>query len=261
VHPGKNESGYGKYLTKFTSYYSPDLTGSRVPTARFNHPIYKKPTQASERAATRVEIDYHGALAGKGYEIFWVEESYFDLYLLHVQGGGRIKIMKDDGTFESKYLSYDSGNGQKFQMIVRYMLDQGYIKSGSIPSQRKYLADHPEKQEEVFGVCPNYIFFKESDEEPLGIDDIPLTEGRSMAVDNGIYKTTGLINFVRTVKAREENGRIGKAPLERFFITQDTGGAIKGNSRCDLYQGYGAEAELIAYNMNELGEQYVLIKK
>lgn len=257
--PGKNEPGHGKYLTKFTSYYSPDLTGSRTPSARFTRAIYKKPSAAADLAASRVDIDYHGALSGKGLELFWVEESFFDLYLLHVQGGGRIKVVAPDGSVETKYLSYVSANGRPFQMIYKYMLQKGYITNASIPNQRKYLQENPHKQEEVFSVCPNYVFFRESDEEPVGVQSIPLTEGRSMAVDTGIYKSTGLINFVRTVKLRP--GQSQKTPFSRFFISQDTGGAIKGNSRCDLYMGYGPEAELVAYNMNELGEQYILIKK
>lgn len=264
--PKKSEAGYAaEQTTKYTSYYSPDVTGSRVPTERFNHAVYKKPTEPALQNFSRVEIDYKGALAGKGYEIFWVEDSYFDLYLLHVQGGGRINIKNADGSKEIKYLSYDGKNTQSFKMIYHYLVNSGYLtpENASVPNQRKFLQDHPEKEEEVFGSCPSYVYFKESIEEPVGLDNIPLTEGRSLAMDSTIYKTTGIINFVKTKKAShvDENGQVAKVPFSRFFIGQDTGGAIRGNARCDLYFGYGPLAELTAYNMNEMGEQYFLIKK
>lgn len=265
-NPKKNEMGAreGRNTTHFTSYYSPDLTGSRVRTERFNHPIYKKPSDPAHQNHTRVEIDYKGALSGMGLELFYVEDSYYDLYLLHVQGGGRIKIFNEDGSYSYSYLSYDGKNERPFQMVYKYMVQQGYLNGdASVPAQRRFLAEHPEKEEEIFATNPSYVYFKESSEEPVGLDNIPLTENRSVAIDARIYKTTGLINFVKAVKPThvDENGRIIKAPFSRFFISQDTGGAIKGNARCDLYSGYGALAELAAYNTNDMGEQYFLVKK
>lgn len=264
--PHSKEPGYRKSTTtKFTSYYSPDFNGSRVPTSRFKRAIFKLPSNSVDREQKRVDIDYHNALAGKGLELFWVEESFFDLYLLHVQGGGRIKIHNPDGSMETKYLSYAGKNAQTFKMIYHHLVGRGYLKpdEASVPNQRKFLQENPGKEEEVFGSCPSYVYFKESIEEPVGVNNIPLTEGRSLAIDNTIYKTMGLINFVRTVKATrtDANGKVVKEAFSRFFISQDTGGAIRGNARCDLYMGYGPLAELAAYNMNELGEQYFLIKK
>lgn len=263
--PGKKEPGYRtKTTTKFTSYYSPDLHGSRVRTEKYKNPIYRKP-DAPHDNYTRVAIDYKGALDGKGYEIFYVQESHYDIYLLHVQGGGRIHVENPDGTTEMKYLSYDGKNAQPFQMIYKYMMAQGYLKpdNAGIPGQRQYLEQNPDKEEEIFGSCPSYVYFKESAEEPVGLNNIPLTEGRSLAIDVRTYKTMGMINFVKTIKAShvDENGKVVKVPFSRFFISQDTGGAIRGNARCDLYFGYGPLAELTAYNMNEQGEQYFLIKK
>lgn len=255
----------GKGTTQFTSYYSPDLHGSRTRTERYGRAIYRKPDVGAHQNYTRVDIDYKGALEGKGYDIFYVEESFYELYLLHVQGGGRIHVQNPDGTEEISYLSYDGKNSRSFQMIYKYMLEKGYLEPGNagIPGQRKFLEENPDKEEEIFGSCPSYVYFKESKEEPVGLNNIPLTEGRSLAIDSRIYKTMGLINFVRTVKAShtEDNGTVKKVPFSRFFIAQDTGGAIRGNARCDLYFGYGPQAELTAYSMNEKGEQYFLVLK
>ncbi len=264
--PKKTEMGFrtGRNSTHFTSYYSPDLTGSRVKTEKYKHAIYKKPADESQQNYTRVQIDYQGILEGKGLELFYVEDSFFDLYLLHVQGGGRIKIFNEDGTHSFSYLSYDGKNSQPFNMIYKYMVAKGYLRGdASVPAQRRFLEENPDKLEEIFASCPSYVYFKETVEEPVGLDNIPLTEMRSLALDSKIYKTTGLINFVKAVKPThiDENGKVVKAPFSRFFIAQDTGGSIRGNARCDLYSGYGPMAELAAYNTNDMGEQYFLIKK
>ncbi len=265
-NPKKSEmtNRSGRNTTHFTSYYSPDFSGSRVRTERFKRAIYKKPADPAHQNYTRVDIDYKGALEGKGLELFYVEDSFFDLYLLHVQGGGRIKVHNEDGSISYSYLSYDGKNSQTFQMIYKYMVQKGYLRGdASVPAQRRFLEEHPEKEEEIFGSSPSYVYFKETQEEPVGVDNIPLTENRSLAIDIRIYKTSGLINFVKAVRPThvDENGKVVKAPFSRFFIAQDTGGAIRGNARCDLYSGYGPLAELAAYNTNDMGEQYFLIKK
>jgi membrane-bound lytic murein transglycosylase A len=263
--PAAGELGHGRQQTHFTSYYSPDISGSRVPTERFKNVIYRLPTDPADRNFSRVEIDFHGALKGKGLELFYVEDSLYDLYLLHVQGGGRIRIHNPDGTQEIKYLSFEGRNTRAFQMIWRYMLEKGYLQPGQtgIPQQRQFLDENPHLQEEIFASSPSYIFFRESDDEPVGVHSIPLTELRSVAIDSRIYKSMGLITFVKTIRATHisPKGQVVKIPFSRFFIAQDTGGAIRGNARCDLYFGYGDLAELTAYNMNELGEQYFLVKK
>lgn len=264
--PGKTERGYGqgKQTTQFTSYYSPDLVGSTVKTEKYPRAIYGMPAP-QDREFTREQIDFKGALEGKGYELFYVQDSFFDLYLLHVQGGGRIKVISPDGSEKFEYLSYAGKNSHSFQMIYKYMVAKGYLKAGEagIDGQRKYLEEHPEKEQEIFASTPSYIYFKVTEDEPVGLNNIPLTERRSLAMDSRIYSDLGLINFVKTNKTIgiDENQKPIKTQFSRFMFFQDTGGAIRGNARVDLYSGYGPEAVLMAYNTNDLGEQYFLIKK
>lgn len=263
--PGENEPGRGSPLTTFfTAYYSPDLVGGRVPTADFQFPLYKMPTNENERQLSREDIDFNGALAGKGLELFWTQASLFDLYLLHVQGGGRIQVKNSDGTEEKIYISFAGANGRKGRFIYHYMVENGLLSAANagIDAQRQYLDDHPEQAKEILSSYASYVYFKETIEEPLGVENIPLTEGRSIAIDTTIYKDIGLLQFIDTdIGSRGPDGVIGSRRLQRFFLSQDTGGAIRGKGRCDLYLGYGKEAEDAAYNTKHQGKQFFLIKK
>lgn len=259
--PKKTEPGYGDGKTKFTSYYTPDFKGSRVQTPVYKNPIYALPTNEADRKLSRVEIDLDHKLSGKGLEFLWVKETLFDIYFMHIQGGGRVVL--PDG--KTTYLSYTGSNGQKFQMVSKYLIDSGLMERQNTNyfTQRAFLEEHPEHQRATYGTAPFFIYFKETKEEPHGLDDISLTEGRSLAWDNTVYKSLGVINFIQTVKTThlDEAGQPVKAPFSRFFLAQDTGSAIRGNARCDLYWGYGEEALFVAGKLMEMGEQYFLIRK
>jgi membrane-bound lytic murein transglycosylase A len=262
--PAATEPGAGQEkATLFTAYFSPDLLGSRTPSARFKNPIYGLPARADLRSKTREQIDFEGALLGQGLELFWVEDSLFDIYILHVEGGGRARLQNADGSEEKIYLSYAAANGQRFAFISRYMVAQGMLPNGaSIEAQERYIEENPHRAREIFASSPSYIFFKETKTEPLGVKNIPLTEGRSLAIDTRIYTEVGMITFVQADKPRRgDDGRPVYEDFSRFFISQDTGGAIRGNARCDLYMGYGEEAAYIAHNTKRMGRQIFLIKK
>jgi membrane-bound lytic murein transglycosylase A len=258
--PSKAERGYAEKKTYFTSYYTPDLQGSYEQTQEYKYPIYGLP-QASDQKLSRVEIDFDGKLKGKGLELLWVKNTLFDIYFMHIQGGGRVTLPNG----EVIYLSYAGKNGMKFQFISQYLMSPGPMSGMEVNywTQREFLEKNPEHQRAAYSTCPMFVFFKITDEEPHGVWDIPLTEGRSIAVDNTIYKTTGVINFIKTVKTTHlgDDGKPVKAPFSRFFLSQDTGSAIRGNARVDIYWGYGEEALFVAGKLMELGEQYFLIKK
>lgn len=259
-----SEPGHGTATpSTFTAYYSPDLSGSLVPDAEHRHPLYALPTDPADRALSREKIDFDNALAGKGLELVWVKEPLYDVYLLHVQGGGRIRVMTPEG--EKKfYVSYAGENGLAFKFVYHYMVANGMLSGADrgVVAQRNYIEANPEKAREIFASNPSYIFFKFTDTEPLGVDNIPLTESRSMAIDMTVYNHSGAISFVQASRpVKDAEGRTIFQPFSRFFMAQDTGGAIKGNARVDMYFGYGEEAEFTAYNTKVQGRHFFLLRK
>jgi membrane-bound lytic murein transglycosylase A len=261
--PKASEDGYASGQSLFTAYYSPDLHGSVVKTDKYKHAIYKKPKDKKLLNSTREEIDFKNKFGGHGLELFYVSESRYDIWLLHVEGGGRVQVKNKDGSITKHYLSYDSSNKQKFQMLFKYMLEKGMLVKGSagIDSQRRYIEMHPEHEQEIMASCPSYIYFKVTQDEPLGVKNIPLTENRSLASDYRLYKEYGILNFIQAKKPVRKNGKVELVPFSRFFINQDTGGAIRGNARSDLYFGFGEKAQTAANHLKQLGNQYFLIKK
>jgi membrane-bound lytic murein transglycosylase A len=259
--PKTTERGYAQGKTYFTSYYTPDLQGSREPSEVYKHPIYSLPSSEVDRKRSRVEIDFDKKLAGKGLEFLWVKNTLFDIYFMHIQGGGRVTL--PDGS--TTYLSYQGANGQKFEFVSKYLMESGLMKREETNyfTQRAFLEANPQHQRATYATAPFFVYFKETQEEPHGIENMSLTEGRSMAWDTTVYKTSGVINFIQTVKTThlDENGKPVKAPFSRFFLAQDTGSAIRGNARVDLYWGYGEEALFVAGKLMEVGDQFFLIKK
>jgi membrane-bound lytic murein transglycosylase A len=249
----------------FTAYYTPTLEASVAKTAGKPYPIYKAPP-AKDASHSRDEIDFDGALAGKGLELFYAPD-LFDLYLLHVQGGGIASVTDAAGNQTQYYLSYDGTNGKAFTFISKYMKSKGYIPDLSIEAQRTFLRNHPEKQKEIYATCPSYVYFKLTSNPPQGSDSVPLTDNRSIATDTGYYAFKGGIAFVTAHRPADpydpsESCEVGTyKPLSRFYLDQDTGGAIKGKGRVDLYFGESRYAEVAAYNTVERGNLYFLLLK
>lgn len=256
------ERGYNEDKTFFTAYYSPDLEGSKTKTAVFKNPIYAMP-EGNLRYLTRDQIDFQGKLKGKGLELFYVKDSVYDIWLLHVEGGGRVKVKQANGKYKYYHLSYAGTNKKKFRMLYPYMIQRGMLRKGeaSIAKQRAYFDNHPEDHREILKQCPSYVYFKVTRSEPLGVRNIPLTPNRSLATDYRTIKEYGFINFIKTKKPVDGSGGREKVDFSRFFINQDTGGAIKGHARVDLYFGYGRKAETAANFIHGLGDQYILILK
>ena len=154
-----------------------------------------------------------------------------------------------------KHISFDGMNAQPLRFFSKLMVERGYLEptQTSYDQQRKVFLERPEIQRELFNASPSYVYFKLTDEEPVGIHGIPLTERRSLAFDRRHYPASGLLNFIKV----NVNGK----DVTRFMLSQDTGGAIKGPARADLYFGYGQDARVAAETLGGYGSQYFLIKK
>ena len=241
----------------YTAYYSPVYDASLTKTAQYPYAIYSMPSDERLRTKTREQIIWEGALEGQGLELFYIAD-LFDLYILHLEGGGAVKI---DGNI--RYLSYTGHNSNKFNFISKYMKQMNYLteEDSSTLAQKAFLGKNPGKWREIYSQCPGYIYFKESYTEPLGMESIPLTDNRSIAQDRKHFSRKGLLTFIRAERPILVDGVMQMIPMSRFYIDQDTGSAIKGEARADIYFGFGEDATLAGQTLNTYGEMVYLIAK
>lgn len=253
--------------TLFTGYHTQPLRGSTRPRGEFKHAVYAKPSD-SRLLPSRAEIDFRGALTGKGLELFFTPD-LFDLYLAHMEGSGHVSL-EEGGRTKSLYLTFDGTNKLPWRFISKYMQEKGYIDNSSIAAQRKFLRANPHLHEEIFATCPAYVFFKVSTAAPKGSDLVPVTDGRSLATDNEFYRFKGLLAYVEGERPEEADQydfeeedvtRVKFRPFSRFFLDQDTGGAIKGKARADLYWGKDEYALYAATFLAHTGNIYFLLLK
>jgi membrane-bound lytic murein transglycosylase A len=260
-----------------TGYFEPVLMGSRAPSEIFHVPLYQRPKDLilvtlgdwrdkfrGERIAGRSVNGrlkpYHsraeivaGALVDKAQPLVWVDDP-IDAFFLHIQGSGRVSL-PDGGTLR---VGYDGHNGHVYRAIGRDLLKAGAIekKDISLQSIRAWLKANPDRMHEMMNRNPSYIFFRAvRGEGPIGAQGVPLTPGRSLAVDPGKLPL-GAPVWV-TSDYQDETGR----PLRRLMIAQDTGGAIRGAVRGDVFWGHGDKARALAGAMKATGRMYLLLPR
>lgn len=262
-----------------TGYYEPLLKGSRSASAKFPAALYGPPADLltidlssvypelkGKRLRGRVQgnrvIPYYnraeleGSASLRGREIVWVDDA-LDAFLLQVQGSGRVQLPNGDVI----RVQYADQNGYPYQSIGRYLVEKGEltVDQATMPGIRQWLTTNPARLNEVLDSNPSFVFFTEEkledpSEGPKGAQGVPLTPGRSIAVDPASVPL-GAPVFVDTTYPATDR------PLQRLVVAQDTGGAIRGTVRADFFWGFGHEAGDQAGRMRQSLRMWMLWPK
>lgn len=236
----------------FTGYFEPELRGSRNRTAQFRYPVYKKPRDlvSGQSYLSRREIS-NGALANRGLEIAWVADPV-ELFFLHVQGSGRIRL----DTGQTIRIGYAGKNGHTYRSIGKELVRRGVYNEHQVSAQviKNWVRRNPVDGQELLNFNASYVFFKEldrlaADKGPIGALNRSITTMRSIAIDPR-YTPLGAPVWIE---------KDGAAPLRRLMIAQDTGAAIKGAQRADIFYGTGEKAGEKAGRINDTGRMITLI--
>jgi membrane-bound lytic murein transglycosylase A len=274
----------GNRRVLFTGYYEPVYEGSLTPDETFRYPLYRPPDDLiridlslfrekfkGETIIARIEdkkvlpyysryqIETERVLKGKGLEIAWLKDP-LDVAFLHIQGSGRLRL--PDG--KEFLVHFQASNGQPYRSIGRYMIERGFLAREEMSMQaiKRYLTENPEVRDEVLHHNPSYVFFQKVENGPLGSLDVLLTPGRSVALDFSFFPK-GALGFISCQKpiVNDQGDIVGWTQFSRFVLNQDSGGAIKGAGRADVFWGSGPYAELTAGHLKHDGDLYILIKK
>ena len=252
-----------------TGYYEPVIEGSRTQNEVYNVPVYRRPSnlfvrgtnqssaglpnkgQVFRKIGRRKLVPYYdraeiedGAIEGRGLEICWLRNQT-DLLFTQIQGSARVNL--DDGT--TLRINYDAHNGYPYTAVGRILIERGIIPKEQMSMQkiREWMDQNPNDADELRRQNRSYIFFREvqlSDkDEAVGAQGVPLTPGRSIAVDKSlhVYGTPFFIEGQLPIDSAQ-----AKTPFRRLMVAQDTGSAITGPARADIYYGAGSEAGRIS---------------
>src|SRR6516165_4900807 len=267
-----------------TGYFEPVVAGSRFPSPEFHVPVYRRPrdlvatgyspasiaftnkcSRIGRPAANNRSAPYYdraaieaGALDGQKLEICWLKDP-FDLLTMQIEGSARVIL--EDGT--PLRISYDSHNGYGYSSIERVLVERNLIPRQEMSAQRirDWMAAHPDEAAKVRAANRSYVFFRitglTNDGEPVGAQGVPLTPGRSIAVDRlHEYGTPFFIEANLPIESVKSVSRFG-----RLMIAQDTGSAVVGPARADLYWGAGDDAARIAGRIRHPGRFAMLVPR
>ena len=265
-----------------TGYYEPVIDGSRTPTDVYTVPVYRRPSnlfvrgfrqsavglpnkgQVFRKIGRRKLVPYYdraeiedGAIAGRGLEICWLK-SQTDLLFAQIQGSARVRL--EDGS--TLRINYDAHNGYPYTAVGRVLIDRGIIPKEQMSMQkiREWMEQNPDGARELRRQNRSYVFFREvtlSDkDEAVGAQGVPLTPGRSIAVDKAlhVYGTPFFIEGELPIESEQS-----KTPFRRLMIAQDTGSAITGPARVDIFFGSGDDAGARAGDIRHAGDVVVFL--
>jgi membrane-bound lytic murein transglycosylase A len=237
----------------FTGYFEPELDGSRVQTARYRYPVYAMPPEAKRIRPwlTRRDILSTDVMNGRGLEIAWVDDSV-ELFFLQIQGSGRIRL--PDGNFIR--VGYSGANGHLYRSIGAELVRRNVYKPHQVSAQviKNWVRRNPVEGRELLLHNNSYVFFRNVDQVPahkgpLGAMNRSITRMRSVAVDPKFVELGSPVWLEKD----------GKKPLRRLMMAQDTGGAIKGAQRADVFFGTGDKAGGAAGRLRDPGRMMVLM--
>jgi membrane-bound lytic murein transglycosylase A len=273
----------GERTGLLTGYYEPIVDGSRFPSPEFSAPLYRRPrdlvvdgrkprkgtfpnraTVGRYNAKKELEPYYDrlaiedGALDGQRLEICWIRDP-FEAMSIQIQGSARVRL--EDGTMVR--LNYDAHNGHSYTAVGRVLIERNLVprEEMSMERIRQWMAANPDQAKELRGANKSFVFFRitglDTDTEPAGAQGIPLTPGRSIAVDKiHVYGTPFFIESELPLKGNRSRDR-----FRQLMVSQDTGSAILGPARADIYFGSGREAGAIAGRIRQQGRFTMLLPR
>lgn len=257
-----------------TGYFEPMLEGALERDEQFRYPIYSVPSDLVQRDGevgrlieerltpywTRAEIEEQNLLAGQ--ELVYLNDPV-EAFILQVQGSGRVRLR--DGSV--RRIQYAAKNGRPYSSIGKYLAERGAMRLNQVtlPAISAYLSAHPEEIKDVLQHNESYVFFRWGDSEqcgPLGCLGEPLVPNRSVALDRECFPPGVPALLVgRKPKFNAQEKVVGSAKLQRLVFSHDSGSAIRGPGRLDLFLGYGPKARATAGVLKGQGRLYFLLKK
>jgi len=237
----------------FTGYFEPELTGSLTPSARFRFPIYQMPPEARGASVwlSRDEIETTDVLKGRGLEIVWVDDPV-ELFFLQIQGSGRVKLPNG----RSIRVGYGGANGHIYRSVGAELVRRGTFQPHQVSAEviKNWVRRNADIGLELLRHNPSFVFFREvshvpADKGPLGAMNRSVTDLRTIAVDPA-FTPLGAPVWIE---------KDGANPMRRLMIAQDTGSAIKGAQRADIFFGTGDAAGRAAGQLKDPGRMIVLM--